>query len=974
MTTKHPRYIYGLLLYLCFSPLLLHANECTQNQCDYSIHIDKEIYGRYGAFITLKMTLPANGKAGIVGATFSKIPDSDTSRKTTYRILNHSTSNPSNNAPHRIRFSVLEPEIIKINLTETTDDTPRQLSLYQIQQDEQILIYEHVTFTALPENTSSLEITSSFSANIDAQIITPVLQAGEYMAELTSEQTVEQTIYIQGDVVSKTQTEGWLEPDGTYSIQTAINEPSTIQLSVRFGDNYNVGASKPLMWLEFQISGSPSSPQVIWQDRILEPISPDVDIIQQLEQQSGIKLKQFDDINLLDKNSYTLDAQHQVTGLNLSGVVSLADIPELVFSLTQLQKLQINGAGSAAEDVQATTISPKIKQLENLTELVINHNKLSNIPAEIGLLKNLTTLNLSYNKLTDLPAEIGQLQNLETLILESNYTLQNLPPEIGALTNLVKLDLSSLLLQSLPSTVFNLTNLTELNLGGNQLQSLPPEIGQLQSLDNLNLNGSQLQSLPPEIGQLQNLTSLSLVFNQLQNLPAEIGQLHNLTSLNLNYNPLQSLLAEIGLLYNLTNLDISFTQLQSLPAEIGQLQNLTRLKLKNNLLQSLPSEIGQLQNLTRLDLTINQLQNLPPEIGQLQNLIRLDLNNNQLQSLPAEIGQLQNLTRLDLNTNQLQNLPAEIGQLQNVTNLDLSGNQLQGLPSEIGQLQNLKQLYLWNNPLQSLPPEIVQLNDSCYVSISSDAPLVSPPAHIATQGIPSIRQYFTSLTPQADSCTSNQCDYSIYFDKAGYYVANISLPEFGQAGMWGMAIVLSSDGIKSANLSGVSTGSSTNVNNVLPSWIAFYLAEQQIINLTPYNYLYPDQPVSISLLQSKNNGRTTFAAPTTINPQQAFTLPKIFSGFYVIEINSTNEQDIYAGLAIQGRNMSNILNGGWVEPTNITEGFVSFYVSAPSFAQFNLLFADKYATLGASQPQLEVQYIEQASGERTSIWRASAAN
>ncbi|MCV6636994.1 leucine-rich repeat domain-containing protein [Candidatus Albibeggiatoa sp. nov. NOAA] len=634
--------------------------------------------------------------------------------------------------------------------------------------------------------------------------------------------------------------------------------------------------------------------------------SSDIEIIQQLEQELGIQFERLDQLFL--SASYTANTQNQVTGLHIFGSNFLTEIPKLVFSLSHLQQLYITDLYSLAYGNQTQSISPKIAQLQNLTELVIQYGYVDSLPPEIGQLQNLNSLSLSSRQLKTLPPEIGQLQNLNSLSLVSEQ------------------------LQTLPSEIAQLQNLMSLSLRLSQLQTLPPEIGQLQGLTSFSLSGSSLlQSLPPEIGQLQNLLQLSL----------------------------------------------SFTQLTTLPAEIGQLKNLTSLGLNNNRLQSLPPEIGQLTKLTSLNLVDNQLESLPPEFGQLQSLESVLLWSNKLQTLPVEIGQLKNLTSLQINNNQLQSLPPEIGQLEHLTQLPVYQNQLQTVPPEISQLSKLGYLDLRFNPLQTLPPEITQLNDSIALLVSEDAPITSPPANIAKQGFAAMRYYFNSLDSQTARCTMNQCEYTVYFDQAGYYVANISLPETGQAGMWGLAIALQSDNINrpiSVTLNDVSTGSSSNIQNNLPSWVAFYLARSQAINLTAYNYLTPEQPVLTSFLQNADNGRTAFLEPTVITPQQTFTMPQVEAGFYILETTSTNEQDIYAGLSIQGKAVSNIVSGGWIEPTNITEGFISFYVSAPSFAQFNLAFADNYATLGASQPQLNIESIDTTSGERTLLWPATSKN
>jgi Leucine-rich repeat (LRR) protein len=223
-------------------------------------------------------------------------------------------------------------------------------------------------------------------------------------------------------------------------------------------------------------------PELIWQNEValsILPTTSDLDIIQQLEQYYNIRLRLLS--NKLSGNSYTLNSENQVTGLELSGIRSLTELPVFIFSLTHLQKLSLTGiGGSFSEKEGDSKLFPHIKQLQNLTELSLKRNNLKQLPPEIGQLQNLIKLDLENNKLETLPAEIGQLQNLNSL-----------------------------------------------NLNANDLTSLPAEIGQLQNLSSLNLSGNNLTSIPAEIGQLQNLTRFEITRNErLTSLPAEISSPH----------------------------------------------------------------------------------------------------------------------------------------------------------------------------------------------------------------------------------------------------------------------------------------------------------------------------------------------------------------------------------------------------------------------------------------------------------------
>jgi internalin A len=427
--------------------------------------------------------------------------------------------------------------------------------------------------------------------------------------------------------------------------------------------------------------------------------------------------------------------EQELTELDLNGN-QLSELPPEIGQLTSLTGLYLR-------DNQLNELPPEIGQLTDLTILYLRGNQLSELPPEIGQLTNLAELNLRGNQLGQLPPEIVQLTNLTSLVLSDNQ-LSELLPEIGQLTNLTRLYLRYNRLGELPPEIVQLTNLTSLDLRGNQFGQLPPEIVQLTNLTSLDLSGNQLSELPPEIGQLTNLTRLNLSRNRLGELPPEIGQLTSLTGLYLHGNQLSELPPEIGQLANLTSFDLRGNQFSELPPEIVQLANLMGLNLSQNPLSELSPEIGQLTNLTMLNLGGNQFSELPPEIGQLTNLTSLFLSGNQLSELPPEIGQLTNLTELYLRDNQFSELPPEIVQLTDLIGLFLRRNQLSELPPEIGQLTNLTTLELSGNQLSELPPEIGQLTNLTTFDLTGN-PIEVPPPEVVRQGIQGIRNYFQQL-------------------------------------------------------------------------------------------------------------------------------------------------------------------------------------------------------------------------------------
>ncbi|WP_353572631.1 leucine-rich repeat domain-containing protein, partial [Candidatus Albibeggiatoa sp. nov. BB20] len=685
MTIRRPWYIYGILLYLCCSSVLPAATiDCTQNRCDYSLQLEQA--GTY----QLSTTLPDDGTAGILGLSLSS--DSQSFNNFTTRSI----ADLSQSTVHWTSFILPEPQSISFIPHNYLDETQSILAaLYRIVDGERIAFYEPTLMNSGQEH------------------ITPELEAGDYIAEVSSADgsTIQAGLEVIGNNIEFQTTGGWNRADTeTFVLFDSYAELSTIQFSLLFGNNYPLGASQPVA--DIKHIDSNGEQQIIWNSLSELQALPDLDVIKLLEKVIDKSLTQTSINKVMGhRNAYALDANNHIVGLNLSRS-DLSTVPQFIFAFEHLSKLSLS-------QNQISQFPARLTQLQNLTELNLSDNQISQIPETVNQLQNLDYLSIYENELTTLPAEIGQLVNLKGLYLGSNQ-LQTVPSEIGQLQKLTVLWLQNNQLKTLPPEMSNLNPELELWIWGNPLQQPSLEIANqgieairnyfdslLEELSDLEIIQRLEQELGKSLTELvtknaqQQVIELDLSYLSLTQIPKQVSFLKHLQKLILNGNKLVELPPEIGQLLSLTWLDLRDNRLKSLPPEIGQLQSLTWLDLRDNRLKSLPPEIGQLQSLTELNLYNNPLQSLPPEIGQLQSLTTLYLGYSQfqigsfsrsigqLQSLPPEIGQLQSLTTLDLSRNKLQSLPPEIGQLQSLTSLNLSVNQLQSLPPEIGQLQSL---------------------------------------------------------------------------------------------------------------------------------------------------------------------------------------------------------------------------------------------------------------------------------------------
>ncbi|XP_010001918.1 PREDICTED: ras suppressor protein 1 [Chaetura pelagica] len=164
--------------------------------------------------------------------------------------------------------------------------------------------------------------------------------------------------------------------------------------------------------------------------------------------------------------------------------------------------------------------------LSHITQLVLSHNKLTTVPANIADLRNIEVLNFFNNQIEELPTQISSLQKLKHLNLGMNR-LNTLPRGFGSLPALEVLDLTynNLNENSLPGNFFYLTTLRALYLSDNDFEILPPDIGKLTKLQILSLRDNDLVSLPKEIGELTQLKELHIQGNRLTVLPPELGNL-----------------------------------------------------------------------------------------------------------------------------------------------------------------------------------------------------------------------------------------------------------------------------------------------------------------------------------------------------------------------------------------------------------------------------------------------------------------
>ncbi len=184
-----------------------------------------------------------------------------------------------------------------------------------------------------------------------------------------------------------------------------------------------------------------------------------------------------------------------------------------VFSVTTLNHLQLSGFAGLCH------VSPRISQLSGLLQLILTHNGLQDLPAELHALTLLKHLDASHNCLTTIPQTLYRLPALHTLILGHNQlTDASFPPlpSDQLLPGLHHLDLTDNRLTALPALVYRCTSISELLASDNAIAELAPAVGSLSALRQLEMKRNNVTSLPFELTNCGKLKALGLEDNPLK--------------------------------------------------------------------------------------------------------------------------------------------------------------------------------------------------------------------------------------------------------------------------------------------------------------------------------------------------------------------------------------------------------------------------------------------------------------------------
>lgn len=186
---------------------------------------------------------------------------------------------------------------------------------------------------------------------------------------------------------------------------------------------------------------------------------------------------------------------------------------DIIFRIYSLNFMEVS-------KTSLNVLSMKIKELENLTHLMLYDNKLEELPSEIGLLKRLKTLDLSNNKIAKLPEEMSQLADLQSLNIINNQ-ISKLPKDLSKWSNLIVIKFSHNKFQQFPHSLCCPTfkqHLTEIHATDNEISNLPMEICHLSALRHLDLTNNKIEIVPGELADCTKIKTLALMGNPIKDV------------------------------------------------------------------------------------------------------------------------------------------------------------------------------------------------------------------------------------------------------------------------------------------------------------------------------------------------------------------------------------------------------------------------------------------------------------------------
>ncbi|KAK6544148.1 cysteinyl-tRNA synthetase [Orbilia ellipsospora] len=381
-------------------------------------------------------------------------------------------------------------------------------------------------------------------------------------------------------------------------------------------------------------------------------------------------------------------SHNQITGDLPAGLAGLRSMKELDIRHNLLNSIDVLGELDRLEALYAghNEIVSLSCGFERLRSLHLNSNKITAFGIK-SITSTLTYLNLSDNRLTVLADNFcDMLPNLEKLLLDKNK-INNIPPQIGKLKKLLQLSCASNHLTTLPSEIGQLVDLRVLDLHDNDIAKLPSEIWSMVSLTSLNLSSNVLTVFPKLQTTTVNTSQSQSNDNSLSPDNADSGSPNgasrkgSFASNNLRKASVASKASDASTIVGNGTFTPSSRKDSTASSRIANTfaSSLRFLFLADNRLgDEVFDEVSMLGELRALNLSYNRIYDIPPRaLAKLVWLSELYLSGNELTTLPTDdLEHISSLKVLHLNSNKFQTLPAELGKIRRLHVLDVGSNAL----------------------------------------------------------------------------------------------------------------------------------------------------------------------------------------------------------------------------------------------------------------------------------------------------------
>ncbi|KYQ96800.1 leucine-rich repeat-containing protein (LRR) [Tieghemostelium lacteum] len=269
---------------------------------------------------------------------------------------------------------------------------------------------------------------------------------------------------------------------------------------------------------------------------------------------------------------------------------------------TTTEETTIENSTESTKVTTPTTGEDKLEENPHLVTLILDFNKIKEIPESIGLLVNLKELSLASNQLTEIPDYLTKLQFLTTLQIGLN-PLTSFPTVVCNIKSLTTLHLESNQITELPDSFENLVNLKTLSLMDNNLKSIPKSLP--TQIEKLNLSCNEIENVQSEsLERLgESLVTLTLLENRIKEFGSSFGKLSKLQTLILDCNYISEIPGNVVLgMKSLITFNVPHNQLTTLPAE------LIKLPIKVMDVRGNPFEIIKTKSMEQSSTSLFQLE------------------------------------------------------------------------------------------------------------------------------------------------------------------------------------------------------------------------------------------------------------------------------------------------------------------------------------------------------------------------------